>query len=319
MTSETRRYKHQWQGYGSQSKTIPHPPPLIIRDVCTPHHEQQDRLFHDGVSSRRAVVLPPPSTYNGSHTTMTPSLPPYVDDNEVQLPPTYTSLRLKCVASQNQSIQIPTRYFFLYGFVCPPLWLLGILVLIHPLRHVLPFLFISGHNVETRSKEKEWASLCLIITSILSVVGTPVSGGNEHLLPTSAFETASESLVESAWIRTLTAYPYRFVGTKSYYNGLSTSSSGHKSALNVDGVFGLEADAGPSSSIAPFGVTSLGISSPFWRFTISMPAPFDAQQRHLAVTCSYLIFVGSCWCTASVRSNLRYHLCSGIQAHPSLG
>lgn len=105
---------------------------------------------------------------------MTPSLPPYVDDSEVQLPPTYTSLRLKRVASQNQSNQIPTRYFFFYGFVCPPLWLLGIIVLIHPLRHVLPFLFISGHDVEIRSKEKEWASLCLITTSILSVVGAVI-------------------------------------------------------------------------------------------------------------------------------------------------
>ncbi|SJL15107.1 uncharacterized protein ARMOST_18590 [Armillaria ostoyae] len=173
MASETRRYKVQWQGYGSQSKTILHPPPLIIRDVRTPHVERQDRLVHDGVSSRRAVVLPP-STYNGSHITMTPSLPPYVDDSEVQLPPTYTSLRLKRVASQNQSNQIPTRYFFFYGFVCPPLWLLGIIVLIHPLRHVLPFLFISGHDVEIRSKEKEWASLCLITTSILSVVGAVI-------------------------------------------------------------------------------------------------------------------------------------------------
>ncbi|KAK0194796.1 hypothetical protein F5146DRAFT_996544 [Armillaria mellea] len=153
MVSETRRYKDQWQGYGSQSKTILHPPPLIIRDVRIPH-ELQDRLVHDVIFPRSGVVLPLPPTYSGSHTTMAPSSPPYDDSAVQQLRPTYTSLGLKRVASHHQSEQILTRYFFFYGFVCPPLWLLGILVLIHPLRHVLPFLFIAGHNVETRSKEK---------------------------------------------------------------------------------------------------------------------------------------------------------------------
>ncbi|KAK0207208.1 hypothetical protein IW262DRAFT_665952 [Armillaria fumosa] len=103
-----------------------------------------------------------------------PSLPPRIDDSESQLPPNHTSLRLKRVASQNRREPIPTRYFFFYGFVCPPLWVLGILVLIPPIRPVLPFLFVSGHNAETRLKEKEWASLCLIITSILSVVGAVI-------------------------------------------------------------------------------------------------------------------------------------------------
>ncbi len=69
---------------------------------------------------------------------MTPSLPPYVDDSEVQLPPTYTSLRLKRVASQNQSIQIPTRYFFLYGFGSPSFFSL------RPLFNLVPLSFLQS-------------------------------------------------------------------------------------------------------------------------------------------------------------------------------
>ncbi|KAG7442564.1 uncharacterized protein BT62DRAFT_375368 [Guyanagaster necrorhizus] len=184
------RYKDQWKGYGSQSKTIPHPPLLIIREDYQLKTQRQDYSVRENIPSGSAVILPPPSTYNGSQTTTTPSLP--FSNSEPQFPPPF---RLKRVVVQNQSDPIPARYFFFYGFgsplfpfspslfiqsrsiltsVCPPLWLLGVLVLVHPLRYVLPFLFISDHNIETHSKEKKWGSLCLIITSILSVVGAVV-------------------------------------------------------------------------------------------------------------------------------------------------
>ncbi|KAK0462374.1 uncharacterized protein EV420DRAFT_1477107 [Desarmillaria tabescens] len=130
------RYKDQWRGYGSQCKMIPRPPPpLMIWESHVLNAKRQDRLVHNEMPSRSAVVLPPPSEFDAGHTTMSPSLPLY--DGKMRLSPTHT-LKLKRVASQNQSNQIQARYFFLYGFVCPPLWLLGILVLIYPLRRVCP-------------------------------------------------------------------------------------------------------------------------------------------------------------------------------------
>ncbi|KAK0475439.1 hypothetical protein IW261DRAFT_1422269 [Armillaria novae-zelandiae] len=181
--SETRRYKDQWQGYGSQSKATVDPsssptynpgPPYSPRRATRPSAPRSDFFKEYRVT---AQCVPSPTDGYSSQNRMdqiTPSLPPCIDDSELQLLTVYTPLRLKRVASQNRSEQIPTRYFFFYGFVCPPLWLLGILVLIPPIRRILPFIFISGHNAETHAEEKGWASLYLVITSILSVVGAVI-------------------------------------------------------------------------------------------------------------------------------------------------
>ncbi|KAK0213403.1 hypothetical protein DFS33DRAFT_1449999 [Desarmillaria ectypa] len=99
----------------------------------------------------------------------------------------------------------------------------------HPLRPALPFLFDSSHNIETRSKEQKWASLCLIITSILSMVGAVV---NRQLRR--KFILDHELLTSgSRWIRTPRTY---HTGIDSWKPCPIILQRGHKPASNVGGI-----------------------------------------------------------------------------------
>ncbi|KAK0204597.1 hypothetical protein DFS33DRAFT_670241 [Desarmillaria ectypa] len=71
------------------------------------------------------------------------------------------------------------KYLCLFGFLCPLLWIIGSLALCLPLQHIFPWLFAPRRrNIDSdvlsqriRRTEIRWASVCLILTSILFFVG----------------------------------------------------------------------------------------------------------------------------------------------------
>ncbi|KAK0469811.1 uncharacterized protein EV420DRAFT_1472972 [Desarmillaria tabescens] len=100
------------------------------------------------------------------------SPPPY----EYQEPPPYSSITAPACMSYSS-----VQYLCLFGFLFPPSWIIRALALLSPLHQILPWMFsskpealIPNEGLLRRKTEMKWASTCLILISLFSLIGTIV-------------------------------------------------------------------------------------------------------------------------------------------------
>ncbi|KAK0500493.1 hypothetical protein EDD18DRAFT_1150281 [Armillaria luteobubalina] len=138
---------------------------------------RQVRNFLVSASSRFVMNYPQFFAKKQENTCGSP--PPY----ENQEPPPYSSATTPTPMSPS-----PVQYLCLFGFctsgrsyhLCPLLWIVGALALLSPLRQILPWIFSTKpdeliHDEEARRMRKtemKWASACLILISLFSLIGS---------------------------------------------------------------------------------------------------------------------------------------------------
>ncbi|KAK0485187.1 hypothetical protein IW261DRAFT_1461143 [Armillaria novae-zelandiae] len=149
-------------------------------DRC-PSYSQADIYIEAGAPQVRNFIVSLSSPFVMDHlqffakkqenTCVSP--PPY----ENRGPPPYSSVTTPAPMSS-----LPVQYLCLFGFLCPLLWIVGALALLSPLRQILPWIFSpkpdplihDGEARRMRKTEMKWASACLILISLFSLIGSIV-------------------------------------------------------------------------------------------------------------------------------------------------